>query len=537
MTGTNRLLERVRRRQMAARFLRTSNSLMFLFSAVFAAALLATRLLGLWPDYFIPYTLIVPVALALAVALLLLRSPRPEQTAHVIDSETASKDLFLTALLIDKSLGSFQGEVVERAEEAALSVQPAKIVKINWGKPVRNAVIALAILAAGTFFLPQLDPFGREKARQKQLARKKQLDESRQAIASRKEILVKKDLKAELSDEVDRRLAELKDAFLKARPAEQKQNVARLGEQQKILGELWRQASQRQLRDALEKNPSAQRFGMLSEKQEQWKRELGQGNSDQIKKELAELRQMAKKLESMKEGAKKEEMKEELANRSRELSQFLSKEANNAPASEAMQRAMDQLAAMNVPELNADALKGFQDALGLTEMELASLAQNVRDLVALQDALQAAQLARQLNELGQLDGELCDQEGALSDYAALYAAMLAQGQGMVPGPGMGQNPGQGAGGHAPENPDMATDFKSEKSRSALTAGKILMEWKVKEMGPAGNVQGDYLDSITQVKQGVSEAILQEQVPPGYHDAIQNYFDNLEKPNAAEGALQ
>jgi hypothetical protein len=29
-----------------------------------------------------------------------------------------------------------------------------------------------------------------------------------------------------------------------------------------------------------------------------------------------------------------------------------------------------------------------------------------------------------------------------------------------------------------------------------------------------------------VKQGVSEAIRNERVPPGYHGAIQKYFDNL-----------
>jgi hypothetical protein len=32
--------------------------------------------------------------------------------------------------------------------------------------------------------------------------------------------------------------------------------------------------------------------------------------------------------------------------------------------------------------------------------------------------------------------------------------------------------------------------------------------------------------VREVKQGVSEAIQQEQVPPGYHDAIKKYFDTL-----------
>ena len=34
--------------------------------------------------------------------------------------------------------------------------------------------------------------------------------------------------------------------------------------------------------------------------------------------------------------------------------------------------------------------------------------------------------------------------------------------------------------------------------------------------------------IQKVKQGSSEAILQEQIPPGYHEGIKSYFDNLEK---------
>ena len=33
--------------------------------------------------------------------------------------------------------------------------------------------------------------------------------------------------------------------------------------------------------------------------------------------------------------------------------------------------------------------------------------------------------------------------------------------------------------------------------------------------------------IGTIKQGISEAITQEQVPPGYHEAIRGYFDSLE----------
>ena len=87
-------------------------------------------------------------------------------------------------------------------------------------------------------------------------------------------------------------------------------------------------------------------------------------------------------------------------------------------------------------------------------------------------------------------------------------------------------PGVGEGGKAPEKPDAKSDFKTERSRSAHTAGKILLQWKVKEMGDPGSVKENYQTQIEAIKRGVSEAILQEQVPPGYHDTIKRYFDSL-----------
>ena len=89
-------------------------------------------------------------------------------------------------------------------------------------------------------------------------------------------------------------------------------------------------------------------------------------------------------------------------------------------------------------------------------------------------------------------------------------------------------PGIGKGGKAPEKPEEKTDFKSERSRSALTAGKILLQWKTKEVSDPGTMRENYQSQLDAVKQGVTEAILQEQVPPGYHEAIQKYFDSLKE---------
>jgi hypothetical protein len=93
------------------------------------------------------------------------------------------------------------------------------------------------------------------------------------------------------------------------------------------------------------------------------------------------------------------------------------------------------------------------------------------------------------------------------------------------GPGMG-GPGVGEGGVAPEKDSVKTDFTPERSKSALHAGKILLQWKTQEVSDPGKARELYRRQVDAVKQGVSEAILQERVPPGYHDAIKRYFDTL-----------
>jgi hypothetical protein len=53
-----------------------------------------------------------------------------------------------------------------------------------------------------------------------------------------------------------------------------------------------------------------------------------------------------------------------------------------------------------------------------------------------------------------------------------------------------------------------------------------MEWKEEGAGEIGGKAGDDNDAVRTVKEGVAEAIRNERVPPGYHGAIQKYFDKL-----------
>jgi hypothetical protein len=112
----------------------------------------------------------------------------------------------------------------------------------------------------------------------------------------------------------------------------------------------------------------------------------------------------------------------------------------------------------------------------------------------------------------------------MGDYAALYASLLERKN--IVGPGMGPGGNPGAGGKAPEDDTLKTDFKPEKEQTKFTGGKTLLQWKTNEVGETGARAEDYREAIRDVKQRVSEAILTEQVPPGYHPAIQKYFDSL-----------
>ena len=76
------------------------------------------------------------------------------------------------------------------------------------------------------------------------------------------------------------------------------------------------------------------------------------------------------------------------------------------------------------------------------------------------------------------------------------------------------------------------------SKSALVAGKTLLKWKTNETPPKGEARKNYLKSFTKVKQGASEAILNEQVPPGYHDMIKKYFKTIDpnsKPDSTDSS--
>jgi hypothetical protein len=228
------------------------------------------------------------------------------------------------------------------------------------------------------------------------------------------------------------------------------------------------------------------------------------------------------------------------------LEKFARENVDKKELAEALKRVSKQLDLSKQGDLSKDALAAAMESLELSEMEMEQLGQAAQDLKALEDALKTLQLAKRLNDKDKLDGRDTQGMKGMSDYEKFYKEMLAkmggecQGEGKCPGcpqcQGKGNGNGLGGqgigkGGEAPEDNSIKNDFKTEQSLSAVKAGKVLLSMKAQGLGEKGVVAQDYRGLIQQVRQGVSEAIEQEQIPPGYHDGIKSYFDTLDKPDA------
>jgi len=526
-SATRTLLRRVSARLWLASVGTWWRRLALALAAVYALALVTVRLLGLLPDFLHPLTLLAVPGAALAGALVVGRRASARKAGRTVDEKANTNDLFMTAAALEGAVGEFGPLVTTDAETKAGAISARDATPLRWLGGARDVGAATAVLFAGVLWLPQLDPFGADEVRKRDEGRRRELAETRKATKLRKAVVKK--AATDEAKEVERALTDLKKTFRKMQPTQRKKNLANLMKEQKELGRLWRKLGEEKLRDSLTETPMFQRFGLADgAKLKKWKKELDEGKTDSLGKELAELKSMASELAAEGDPAKREKLRGEMKRRLREFAEFASGEANSRQLSEAAKRALSQLEMSGMQGLSREALEGMAESLGLGQQELQRLAQRARELASLEDALEAAQLAKGANAGKPLDGEGCKGCSSMADYASLYRSLMAGKGGKGRGEGM-KGPGQGEGGNAPEDPDQDTAFKNETSRSALSAGRMLMKWKVKGPAEKGEASLDYAKSLDRVKQSVSEALIKEQVPPAYHDSVKKYFDTLSPP--------
>jgi hypothetical protein len=539
-----KLLRRVAVRLQLAAIGRRLNLTFLAFCGAYAGLLAASRFGGVLTEWVTPFTLLAVPVLAVLVALLWHRRPTLVEAARAVDQTNGTKDLFLTLSLLEKSAGEYQALVAKAAEDRAAKVRPVAVVPFDPKRPLLRAAIAVALITVGVRWLPQFDPFGRVEAAQQVQKRREQLEKSKEAVEKRIADLKKDDSEGPVSEETKKAIENLKTALNKMKPTEKADNLKELVGQQKKLGDMWRKLSSEKLKELLSQNPDGQQFGTANkDKLEKWTKELQEGSTKSLQHELNEIKQDLEELARTDDPVKKAELEQKIKKRMKELSDFARDKVNSKPLTAALQRAMQQMEMSRMEGMDKESVDTLEKSLELTKLELKEIAQSAKDLKALEEALKVVQMAKQVNDQEQLDGEQTEGAQTVEEYAEFYAQLMAQlgtaGEGDEEGDEDGEGLGDpgGGGGKAPEDDSIETDFKTEQSKSAITAGKVLLSVKTKGLSDKGDAKKEYQGLIRKVKQGYSEAILQEQIPPGYHEGIKSYFDNLDKSSKPDDTPQ
>lgn len=520
-----RLLTKVRRRLVLTAWLGASYRWFLVLAGVFAVGLLASRLSGYGAEWFNPWMAgLVPV-LSLLGGGIFHRRPTRGDAARIVDRFSQSKDLFLAVSYLEGAAGNYQPLVTRAAETAAQSIRPQVVVPWEAWRPARDLGVLCGAIAAGLLWMPQMDPFGQIQASQQVAEQKKELVESRRLTAMRVEALKKDQESGAEAKESTKAVEALKKLLKAAKPQESKKNQESLAEVQKGLNQAWKKMDAGKLREMLNQGMLGQQFGEESGQQKKFMEDLKEGKTDELKKELSEIKKMAEELAKTNDPIKKQELERKLKKKLRDLQQFAEKKTSNKQMANALDRAMKQLEmATQGEKVDPQAMEALKESLELSEKELEELAKNVGELKNVEDAMKAAQMAQQLNRAGKLDGEKCEKCEGLADYEELLKELLAE---MQEGEGMGER-GNGRGDKAPENDQASSEFKEETSASAVKAGKMLMSLKSKGEGEKGESTQEYQNLVRSLKQQVTEAIQKEEIPPGYQESIKQYFEDLDE---------
>ena len=535
------LLRQVQGRLSAAAFGRAFFLSSLAAISVAATAVLIARLAGLVPpsEQRIEWLLAVP-AMAVLLAGIFHRRVEQAQAARRIDEHAQTRDLFLTLSTISSSAGEYQPLVTQAAETSADRIKAIDVVPFRFEKQFGAVLSASAALALMVWLVPQLDPFGKVEAATRIEEQQKELASIRKAAKSRQDQL-KKDIAAsqERSEEIDSKIEGLKSAFREMKPKEKQANSKVLQSNRTAFNDQWKMVSSEGLRKMLSEQSLSQQFGgERAQKMNEWLKELQQGKTDSLQKELEKARETMEAMMEAKTPEQKKELAQKLRRQLQDLKKFSSEKASSSELSSALDKAMKALeAAANKPEdgqegeqMSEEAMQALKESLDLSKQELQELARSAKDMKKLEEALKTLQQAEKLNQNEQLDGEQCEGCNTLAEYAEMYKQMMAEmGE---PGEGMG-NRGFGKGGEAPEDDSDPEGYKDEKSKTQIQAGKVLLSIKTKEYASEKdfdpNELRQYQDSVTAIKSGVQAAIESEQVPPGYVDGIKGYFDKLDAP--------
>ena len=484
---TSRLFTRVAWRIRVISFARRFYRCVLTLSVVYGLLLLVSRMTGVFPSLFSLANLwTVPVA-ALAFSLLWRRPTTVVDAAKQIDRRQGTKDLFLTCAMIDNTAGGFQSLVTTHAERQTPNVSPVDVVPYHWLSRASQITALALTLVTASVFLPQLDPFGQVASAQQAERDREQLEKDRKSTQLRLAQVRRQQENEQDQMAIERAIEDLKTSFRAMKRDAPRQNLVKLLDHQKDVGARWRKLGLEKLQTLLAKSGSRQDFaGERDEKLQRWTRELQEGSDKALTNELSELREDLADLARTTDPVEREQKTRQLKKRLRDLEEFVSERTGSPELSAALKRAMRQLEMSRESGISQEAMKALAESLDLAQVELKEIAQAAKDMKKLEEALQALQLAKQVNDQEMLDGEACAECQSLSDYAELYAQMIGDER---EGQGLG-NQGFGRGGEAPEDDSVATEYQAKHSKSAVTAGKVLLSMQSRGLSDSGEAKSN-----------------------------------------------
>jgi hypothetical protein len=546
--SANSLLQRVRTRLQAQSFASAGYYWAMGVLGLGILSVVAIRLLGLLPQLDNqPLWLLAIPAIVMVGSWMFQRRIRQATAATAIDEHAQTQDLFLTLSSLSSSAGEYQPLVAQAAEQKAVHIEPAEVVPFDPWNRLGRIIMVAGLMAVAVWLTPQLDPFGKVEAAEKEEQKKNEITNIRKANEDRREQLKKKSRQAdEASEELENNVAQLKKDFRKMQPKKLESNTKVLKKHRSAMGDQWKARSTDQLRKMLNRPLSRQQMGgSRSQKMNQWLKELQEGKSDGLQKELQKAQKTMQALMEAKDPEERKKLASQLKKDLQDLKKFASDKADSKDLAAALSKALKALEAGQPQnsespneEMTQDAMEALKESLALSEKELEQLSESAKELKQLEEALKTIQQAQKLNQEGQLDGEKLEGCETLGDYAEMYAQMMGQ-EGNGDGDkelNEGGGGGTGSGGETPEDDSDPEGYKDEKTKTRIKAGKILLSIKTKEHAEETDFDPDalrkYRTSVSSLKDGVQSAIENEEIPPGYVDGIKEYFDKIEDVDPA-----
>lgn len=231
----------------------------------------------------------------------------------------------------------------------------------------------------------------------------------------------------------------------------------------------------------------------------------------QLKQMEDKLRKMADAHEKTQQNLKKqiEELKKKGQNQqAKELEEKLAQMQQQKSQMQLAKQLADQLGQCSKCMQQGDKA-GAAKAMSKLEQQLADLQQEADEMAMLDEAMSELEMAKDSMNCKECGGEGCK-------------ACMGRGQGRFPGMGLGRGRGNGP---RPEE-KTGSQFYDSKVKQQTGKGAAIVVDSVDGPNVKGQVEQQIQTEFESVKSGQTDPLTSQQLPRGYREHTQKYFDSL-----------